>query len=137
MHFIERDEFGANATIRCVIVDDHTLFRDGLRRVLESESDLEVVGEASDAAGALEKVRDLQPDVVLMDIGMPGMCSFEAAKQLVQDHPNTRLIFLTMYEEEEYLLRCMSVGAAGFMLKDSPAPKVITAVREVFQGHKY
>lgn len=137
MHFIESGELGANATIRCVIVDDHTLFRDGLRRVLESESDLEVVGEASDAAGALEKVRDLQPDVVLMDIGMPGMCSFEAAKQLVQDHPNTRLIFLTMYEEEEYLLRCMSVGAAGFMLKDSPAPKVITAVREVFQGHKY
>ncbi|HEV7217405.1 MAG: response regulator [Terriglobales bacterium] len=137
MHFIESSELHANATIRCVIVDDHTLFRDGLRRVLESESDLEVVGEASDAAGALEKVRDLQPDVVLMDIGMPGMCSFEAAKQLVQDHPNTRLIFLTMYEEEEYLLRCMSVGAAGFMLKDSPAPKVITAVREVFQGHKY
>ena len=100
MHFIERDEFGANATIRCVIVDDHPLFRDGLRRVLESRiADLEVVGEASDAAGALEKVRDLQPDVVLMDIGVPGMCSFEAAKQLVQDHPNTRLIFLTMYEE--------------------------------------
>ena len=137
MHFIESGELGAHATIRCVIVDDHTLFRDGLRRVLESESDLEVVGEASDAAGALEKVRELQPDVVLMDIGMPGMCSFEAAKQLVHDHPNTRLIFLTMYEEEEYLLRCMSCGAAGFMLKDSPAPKVITAVREVFQGHKY
>ena len=137
MHFMESSELHANATIRCVIVDDHTLFRDGLRRVLESESDLEVVGEASDAAGALEKVRDLQPDVVLMDIGMPGMCSFEAAKQLVQEHPNTRLIFLTMYEEEEYLLRCMSCGAAGFMLKDSPAPKVITAVREVFQGHKY
>ena len=137
MNFTEPNESGANATIKCVIVDDHTLFRDGLRRVLESESDLEVVGEASDAAGALEKVRELQPDVVLMDIGMPGMCSFDAAKQLVQDHPNTRLIFLTMYEEEEYLLRCMSCGAAGFMLKDSPAPKVITAVREVFQGHKY
>ncbi len=137
MNFTQPVEFGANSTIRCVIVDDHTLFRDGLRRVLESETDLEVVGEASDAAAALEKVRELHPDVVLMDIGMPGMCSFEAAKQLVQDHPNTRLIFLTMYEEEEYLLQCMSVGAAGFMLKDSPAPKVITAVREVFQGHKY
>jgi two-component system, NarL family, response regulator NreC len=137
MEYTDTNISGADTTIKCVIVDDHTLFRDGLRRVLESESDLEVVGEASDASEALEKVRDLRPDVVLMDIGMPGMCSFEAAKQLVQDHPNTRLIFLTMYEEEEYLLRCMSVGAAGFMLKDSPAHRVISAVREVFQGHKY
>ncbi|MGH9513847.1 MAG: response regulator [Terriglobales bacterium] len=123
--------------IKCVIVDDHTLFRDGLRRVLESEPDLEVVGEASDAAGALERVRELNPDVVLMDIGMPGMSSFDAARVLIENHPNTRLIFLTMYEEEEYLLQCMSVGASGFMLKDSPAPRVINAVREVFQGRKY
>lgn len=127
----------SESPIRCVIVDDHILFRDGLRRILESESDLEVIGEASDAGSALEKVRELQPDVVLMDIGMPGMCSFDAAKSLLQENPNTRLIFLTMYEEEEYLLQCMSVGAAGFMLKDSPAPKVINAVREVFQGRKY
>ncbi len=127
----------ANMAIKCVIVDDHTLFRDGLRRVLESEPDLEVVGEASDAAGALERVRELNPDVVLMDIGMPGMSSFDAARVLIENHPNTRLIFLTMYEEEEYLLQCMSVGASGFMLKDSPAPRVINAVREVFQGRKY
>jgi len=125
------------ASIKCVIVDDHTLFRDGLRRVLESEPDLEVIGEASDAAGALEKVEQLHPDVVLMDIGMPGMCSFDAAKLLLEKNPDTRLIFLTMYEEEEYLMRCMSVGASGFMLKDSPAPRVINAVREVFQGRKY
>jgi two-component system response regulator NreC len=124
-------------SIKCLIVDDHTLFRDGLRRVLESEPDLEVIGEASDAAGALDRVAELRPDVVLMDIGMPGMDSFEAAKQLLQNFPSTRLIFLTMYEEEEYLLQCMSVGAAGFMLKDSPAPRVINAVREVYLGRKY
>lgn len=133
----EAGEERVETVIKCLIVDDHTLFRDGLRRVLESEPDLEVVGEASDASGALEKARELRPDVVLMDIGMPGMSSFDAAKQLLQDYPNTRLIFLTMYEEEEYLLQCMSVGAAGFMLKDSPAPRVVNAVREVFQGHKY
>lgn len=123
--------------IKCLIVDDHTLFRDGLRRLLESEPDIDVIGEASDATEALERVSELLPDVVLMDIGMPGMCTFEAARMMLKDHPNTKLIFLTMYEEEEYLLQCMSTGAAGFMLKDSPAPKVINAVREVFQGRKY
>lgn len=133
----ESNVCGSVMIIKCVIVDDHTLFRDGLRRVLESEPDLEVVGEASDAAEGLEKVRDLLPDVVLLDIGMPGLSSFDAARVLAENYPNTRLIFLTMYEEEEYLLQCMRVGAAGFMLKDSPGPKVITAVREVFQGRKY
>src|SRR5579872_4464374 len=96
--------------IRCLIVDDHTLFREGLRRVLESEPDLEVVGEAGDAVGALERVRDLHPNVVLMDIGMPGMSSFEAARLMERESPSSRLIFLTMYEDEEYLLQCLDVG---------------------------
>jgi two-component system, NarL family, response regulator NreC len=123
--------------IRCLIVDDHTLFRDGLRRVLESEPDIEVMGEASDAAAALEQVGEFRPDIVLMDIGMPGMSSFEAARIVDRNHPGTRLIFLTMYEDEEYLLQCLDVGAAGYVLKDAPAPNLISAVREVYQGRKY
>jgi two-component system, NarL family, response regulator NreC len=123
--------------IRCLIVDDHTLFRDGLRRVLESEADIEVMGEASDAAAALQQVGQFRPDIVLMDIGMPGMSSFEAARMVDRNHPGTRLIFLTMYEDEEYLLQCLDVGAAGYVLKDSPAPNLISAVREVYQGRKY
>lgn len=123
--------------IRCILVDDHTLFREGLRRVLESEADLQVVGEASDATQALEQVRQLRPDVVLMDIGMPGMSSFEAARQIDKDCPGTRLIFLTMHEDEEYLLQCLDVGAFGYILKDAPAPKLISAVRGVYQGRKY
>ena len=123
--------------IKCIVVDDHTLFRDGLRRVLESEADIQVIGEASDAAGALQQIRVLRPDVVLMDIGMPGMSSFEAARLVDKHCPGTRLIFLTMYEDEEYLLQCLSVGAAGYVLKDAPAPKLISAVREVYQGRKY
>ncbi|HZP63307.1 MAG TPA: response regulator transcription factor [Terriglobales bacterium] len=123
--------------IKCVIVDDHTLFREGLRRVLQSESDLQVVGEASDATEALDQVRELRPDVVLMDIGMPGMSSFEAARQIDKDCPGTKLIFLTMHEDEEYLLQCLDVGAFGYMLKDAPAPKLISAVRDVYQGRKY
>ena len=122
--------------IKCVIVDDHTLFREGLRRVLQSESDLQVVGEASDATEALDQVRELRPDVVLMDIGMPGMSSFEAARQIDKDCPGTKLIFLTMHEDEEYLLQCLDVGAFGYMLKDAPAPKLISAVRDVYQGRK-
>ncbi len=123
--------------ITCLIVDDHTLFREGLRRVLESEADIQVVGEASDASEAMEKVRTLKPTVVLMDIGMPGMSSFDAARILKKEHPDTHLMFLTMYEDEEYLLQCMDVGAAGYLLKDSPAPRLIGAVRDVHEGRKY
>ncbi|HKS72004.1 MAG TPA: response regulator transcription factor [Terriglobales bacterium] len=123
--------------IKCIVVDDHTLFRDGLRRLLEGESDFQVVGEARDAVEALEKVRSLHPDVVLMDIGMPGMSSFEAARLVEKNCPGTRIIFLTMYEDEEYLLQCLEVGAAGYILKDAPAPKLINAVREVYRGKKY
>lgn len=123
--------------IKCVIVDDHTLFREGLRRVLEGEPDLQVIGEAGDATQGHEQVRQLRPDVVLMDIGMPGISSFEAARLIERDCPGTRLIFLTMHEDEEYLLQCLEVGAFGYILKDAPAPKLISAVRDVFQGRKY
>src|SRR6266480_6512582 len=124
-------------SIKCIVVDDHTLFREGLRRLPDSEPDIKVIGEACDAVGALDKVRKLRPDVVLMDIGMPGMSSFEAARLIEKNHTGTRLIFLTMYEDEEYLLQCLDVGAAGYILKDAPAPKLIGAVREVHQGRKY
>lgn len=122
--------------IRCLVVDDHTLFRDGLRRLLEGESDFEVVGEARDAVEALERVRSLRPDIVLMDIGMPGLSSFEAARLIEKNCPATRIIFLTMYEDEEYLLQCLEVGAAGYILKDAPAPRLIGAIREVYKGRK-
>ena len=123
--------------IQCLVVDDHTLFREGLRRLLECEPDLVVVGEAADAAEALGKVRELRPDVVLMDISMPGVSSFEAARTIEKHFPSTRLIFLTMYEDEEYLLQSLDVGASGYVLKDAPAPRLINAVREVHQGRKY
>ena len=94
-------------SIRCLIVDDHTLFREGLRRLLESESGLEVVGEARDASEAIERALFLKPDVVLMDIGMPGLSSFEASRRITREAPGRRVIFLTMYEDEEYLLQCL------------------------------
>jgi len=123
--------------IRCIIVDAHTNFRERLRGVLVREPDLQVVGEARHAAEGHELVRDLKPDVVLMDIDIAGRSGLEAARLMARDAPDTRLIFLTTREDEEYLLRSMDVGAAGYILKDSPAAKLLTAVRDVHHGRKY
>ncbi|HUK23019.1 MAG TPA: response regulator transcription factor [Terriglobales bacterium] len=124
-------------SITCLVVDDHTLFREGLRRLLEGEPDLEVVGDASDAARALELVQELSPKVVLMDIGMPGLSSFEAARLITAHCPETRVLFLTMYEDEDYLRQGMEAGAGGYLLKDTPAPKLIQAVRKIAEGGQY
>ena len=123
--------------IRCLLVDDHTLFRQGVRRLLESESDFEVVGESPDGGDAVPRAAELRPDIVLMDIGMPGLSSFEAARQIRKNRPETRILFLTMYEDEDYLVQCLEVGAAGYVLKDTPAPQLLTAVRDVYKGGKY
>ena len=120
--------------IRCLLVDDHTLFRQGVRRLLETESDFEVVGESPDAGDAVEKARELRPDIVLMDIGMPGLSSFEAARHIRKNRPETKVLFLTMYEDEDYLVQCLEVGAAGYVLKDTPAPQLVSAVRDVYKG---
>ncbi len=123
--------------IRCLLVDDHTLFRQGVRRLLESESDFEVVGEAADGGEAVEKARELRPDIVLMDIGMPGLSSFESSRQIKKNRMETKILFLTMYEDEDYLVQCLEVGASGYVLKDTPAPQLLTAVKDVYKGGKY
>ena len=123
--------------IKCLLVDDHTLFRQGVRRLLESETDFEVVGEAADGGEAVEKARELRPDIVLMDIGMPGLSSFESAWQIKKNRMETKILFLTMYEDEDYLVQCLEVGASGYVLKDTPAPQLLTAVKDVYKGGKY
>jgi DNA-binding NarL/FixJ family response regulator len=108
------------ARIRVLIADDHTLFRQGMRNLLSAEPDMEVVGEAPNAADAVALVQQMRPDTVLMDIGMPGLSSFEAARQIRKEHPGTRVIF--------------EIGAAGYVLKDSPVDQLLTAIREVSRG---
>src|ERR1700745_2657980 len=125
------------AKIRIMLADDHTLFRQGIRTLISAETDMEVVGEASNGGDAVEKSTEARPDVVLMDIGMPGLSSFEAARQIRKNRPETKILFLTMYEDEDYLVQCLEVGVAGYVLKDTPAPQLLTAVRDAYKGGKY
>jgi DNA-binding NarL/FixJ family response regulator len=98
---------------------------------------MEVVGEASNAAEAVPLCETLQPDIVLMDIGMPGMSSFEATRQIRKHRAETHVVFLSMYDDEDYLSECVEVGAGGYILKDSPVEQLITAIREVSRGGNY
>ncbi|HLH20810.1 MAG TPA: response regulator transcription factor [Bryobacteraceae bacterium] len=123
--------------IRLLIVDDHTLFRQGVRTLISAENDMEVAGEAADAAEAVALVPQLEPDVVLMDIGMPGLSSFDAARQIRKEGPESRVIFLSMYDDEDYVAECVEIGAAGYVLKDCPADQLLTAIREVSRGGNF
>jgi two-component system, NarL family, response regulator NreC len=123
--------------IRVLLTDDHTLFRQAIRTLLSAEADIEVVGEAPGAAESVVLSQQLKPDVVLMDIGMTGMSSFEATRQIRRDRPETRVLFLSMYDDEDYLAECVEIGASGFILKDSPAEQLLTGIREVHRGGSY
>jgi two-component system response regulator NreC len=123
--------------IRVLLTDDHTLFRQGIRTLLSAESDMEVVAEAADGAEAVAQARQHRPDVVLMDIGMTGMSSFEATRLIRKERPETRVVFLSMYDDDEYLAECVTMGASGYILKESPAEQLLTAIREVHRGGSF
>lgn len=123
--------------IRCVVVDDHALVRQGVRRLLQDEEDVEVVGEAGDGAEAIKRVMELRPDVLLMDVGMPGFSPFEAARVIQRDFPRTRVVFLTMHEDQDYVMQGLQAGAAAYVLKDTPAAKLVSVLRDVHQGGKF
>src|SRR2546426_5200706 len=100
--------------IRVFLTDDHTLFRQGIKTLIAAEPDMEVVGEASNGTDSVAKAAEARPDVVLMDIGMPGLSSFEATRQIKKNRPEAKVLFLTMYDDEDYLVECMEVGAGGY-----------------------
>jgi RNA polymerase sigma factor (sigma-70 family) len=123
-------------SIRIVLVDDEHLVRAGLRLILESEDDLEVVGEADDGGAAVEVVTATDPDVVLMDIQMPGMNGLEATRQIVglgRDE-SSRVLILTTFELDEYVYDALRAGASGFLLKRTPATELVNAIRVVAEG---
>jgi DNA-binding NarL/FixJ family response regulator len=122
--------------IRCVIADDHALLRYGVRRLLEDNSDFAVVGEASHAAEALKLVLEEHPDLALLDIGMPGMSSFEAGRLIEEHCPSTRVVYLTMHEDQDYVAHAFRSGASGYLLKDTPTPGLLHALREIHRGER-
>jgi two-component system, NarL family, response regulator NreC len=123
--------------IRVLLTDDHTLFRQGIRTLLSAEPDMEVAGEAANGSDAVNVARQTRPDVVLMDIGMAGMSSFEATRQIRKERPDTRVVFLSMYDDEDYVSECVDMGANGYILKESPSDQLLTAIREVHRGGSF
>jgi DNA-binding NarL/FixJ family response regulator len=122
---------------RILLTDDHALFRQGIRTLISLEADMEVAGEASNASEAVALAHQLRPDIVLMDIGMAGMSSFEATRLIRKDRPETRVVFLSMYDDEDYLAECVEIGASGYILKESQTEQLLTGIREVGRGGSY
>jgi two-component system, NarL family, response regulator NreC len=120
--------------IRILIVDDHAILRDGIRALLERESQFKVVGEAADGRAALELTRQLQPDIVLMDVAMPMLNGLEATTQVLQCSPDSKVIILSMYDYESYIRQALAAGAAGYILKDATASELIDAIHCVQKG---
>jgi DNA-binding NarL/FixJ family response regulator len=123
--------------IKLLICEDQTLMRQGLVTILGLEPGLTVVGEAADGAEAVAQVRALHPDIVLMDVQMPGMDGIEATRLITAAYPDTRVIILTTFDYEEYVFEGVKAGAMGYMLKDSPAPDLIHTIRRVHEGERF
>ncbi|NOX55882.1 MAG: response regulator transcription factor [Planctomycetes bacterium] len=123
--------------IRILLVDDHSVVRAGLRMLLESQPDMEVVGEAEDGRAAIEKTNELRPDIVVMDIAMPEISGLEATERIKAEHPDVKILTLTMHEDERYFFRALHAGASGYMAKGAPPEDFVSAVRAIAQGQAY
>ncbi len=121
-------------SVRILLAEDHILVRNSLRNVLGLTPGLEVVGEASNGYEALELCRTLQPDLVLMDVRMPEMDGLQATRAIKREHPEIAILMVTMYENPDYLLEALDAGAAGYVLKDAPADRLIDAIHRTLNG---
>lgn len=123
--------------IKVLIVDDHTLVRDGIRALLALVADINVVGEAANGKEALEKVKKLAPDVVLMDLAMPIMSGLEATRRIRKRFPGTKVLALTQYEDREYIVPTIEAGARGFVSKTAAFSELASAIQAVYQGGSF
>jgi two-component system, NarL family, response regulator NreC len=124
-------------SIRVLIVDDHAVVRSGLRLLLEAEEDIEVVGEAGTAREAVFEVRASEPDVVIMDVVMPGGSGIDATPQLLHERPEAKILVLSMQDDPSYVRQAFEAGASGYVLKEAADTEVVAAVREVAAGRSY
>lgn len=123
--------------IRVLIADDHAIVREGIRLILALHDDIEVVGEAADGSEAIDKVGKLSPEVVLMDIAMPGLGGLEATLEVTKMRPESKVLVLTQYDDAEYIYRFLKAGAAGYVLKKAVGTELVSAIRAVSQGKSF
>jgi two-component system response regulator NreC len=123
--------------IRILVADDHDIVRKGLRFVLERQQDMEIVGEAADGRQAVQMAEELNPSIVLMDIAMPQLNGIDAAAQILKRNPDIRVIILSMYADEEFLVRALTAGIKGYLVKDSVEADLVRAVRAVASGRSF
>jgi len=123
--------------IKVLIVDDHQVVRRGIINLFEDELDIEIVGEASDGIEAIEKIKELLPDIVLLDISMPKMGGLETVEKLTKLKSTAKIIVFSMHNNEEYIVKSIQSGAMGYVLKDTSKEELLSAIRKVFQGEKF
>lgn len=124
-------------TIKVVIADDHALIREGIKQILELESDIAVIGQAGDGEEAFNMAMELNPDIILLDINMPKLNGIETLRKFKDIGIKSKVIILTIHEDKEYILKTLKLGANGYMLKDSSADSLIKGIRDVAKGEKY
>lgn len=123
--------------VRVLLVDDHAILREGLKALLHLSEDIEVVAEASDGRQAIASVREYSPDVVVMDMAMPGMDGLEATRHIIKERPQTKILVLSQHDNERYVLPILQAGAMGYVLKRSFADELVTAIRTVHRGESF
>lgn len=124
-------------TIRVIVADDHTIVRQGLVSLLSDAGDFEVLAEAADGMEAVTRISEMQPDVAVVDLTMPKLSGLEVVRRVREEHPRVRLLVLTVHEDEEYILPIIRAGASGYLVKDTAANELITAVRALASGKAY
>ncbi|MET3879740.1 response regulator transcription factor [Chitinophaga sp. OAE865] len=119
------------------LVDDHEIFRNGLKQLINSEADMEVIGEASSGEDAIQQLAAIRPDVIIMDIRMPGMNGLETSIRLLEKNPNGRILFFSLFDEPDYVAAALEMGASGYILKDTSNKIFLSAIRTIHQGRYY
>ncbi|MFA8442876.1 response regulator [Yoonia sp.] len=124
-------------TTRILIVDDHPMVAEGIQSLLESYDDIDVVGTLGNGQDAVDRVNELKPDVILLDLNMPGLSGLNATEMILEERPDTRIVILSMHDSPEYISTALSHGARGYILKDVPTEEIYTAIQTVMAGGEY